>query len=314
MQNSDFTIKSNSPDALESLKIKQALVALELGETDASILKYFNFLSQNVEIESAYFMHALPYFADHTSVFADDSKTVMGDVKLNDEIIDELEKKVKASVVKEKEIFVEYELKEGNPLEELLSSANDMKADLVIIGQSDKRKDHGILAKNLARKTKANALIIPEESNPGINSILVPIDFSNNSIRSLQAAVRLKKALKGDVRLVCLNIYSLPNMSYYATDRPFAQFKKMIENNIEDAFDLFLNTHIPDDTDGVTIALYEKNMPGTAQYIMEYAKANQSDLVVMGAKGHTKVELLLMGSVTESFLQLNNSIPTLIVK
>ena len=103
-------------------------------------------------------------------------------------------------------------------------------------------------------------------------------------------------------------------MSYYATDRPFEQFKKMIESNIRNAFDVFLSTYIPDDKSNISIALYEKSLPGTARYIMEYAKTNNNDLVVMGAKGHTKVELLLMGSVTESFLQLNNSIPTLVVK
>ncbi len=314
MKNSDYILEPNEQKTLEPFEITQALIALELGETDDPILKYFNFLSKQVPISSAYFMHVVPYFEDQTAVFTDDSKTVTGDLKLNEQIINELERKVKKAIEKEKEIFVEYELKEGNPLEELLSSAEDLKADLLIIGQSEKRKDHGILAKNLARKTKGNALVVPEGAKPSIRSILVPIDFSNNSIRSLQTAVRLKKQLKEPVDLVCLNIYSLPNMSYYATDRPYAQFKKMIESNIRDAFDVFLSTYIPDDKNGVSIALYEKNLPGTARYIIEYATANNNDFVVMGAKGHTKVELLLMGSVTESFLHLNDTIPTLIVK
>jgi nucleotide-binding universal stress UspA family protein len=314
MKNSNLMLEPNGQKILEPFEIKQALVALELGQTDEPILGYFNFLSQQVPISSAYFMHVVPFFEDQTAVFTDDSNTITGDFKLNEKIINELEKKVKKSIKKEKEIYVEYELKEGNPLEELLSSAENLKADLVIIGQSDQRKGHGILAKNLARKTKVNALIVPEQAKPSIRSILVPIDFSNNSIRSLQHAVRLKKQLKETVELVCLNIYSLPNMSYYKTDRPFAKFKKMIESNIRDAFDVFLSTYIPDDKNNVSIALFEKDLPGTARYIMEYAKANNNDLVVMGAKGHTKVELLLMGSVTESFLNLNDSIPTLIVK
>ena len=314
MKNSDFLLEPNEQKVLEPLKITQALIALELGETDDTILKYFNFLSKEVPISSAYFMHVVPFFEDQTAVFVNEKKKMTGDFKLNEQVVNELERKVKKSVAKEKEIFVEYELKEGYPLQELLSSAEDMKADLVIIGQSDKRKEHGILAKNLARKTTGNALIVPEGAKPSIHSILVPIDFSNNSIRSLQTAVRLKKQLKGAVDLVCLNIYSKPNLSYFATDRPYDQYKKMIESNIRDAFDIFLTTYVPDDKNGISIALYEKNMPGTARYIMEYAKANKNDLVVMGAKGHTKVELLLMGSVTESFLQLNDSIPTLIVK
>ena len=314
MKETDLILDQSEQKMLDPLKVRQALIALELGETDKTILKYFNFLSQQVPIDSAYFMHAIPFFEDQTGMHVDEEHSVTGDFKLNEKIVDELEEKVKKSIEKEKEIYVEYELKEGNPLEELLSSAKSLNADLVVIGQSETRKEHGILAKNLARKTDANALVVPEGADPTIKSILVPIDFSDNSIRSLQIAVRLKKRLENPVELVCLNIYSLPDMSYYATDRPFAQFKKMIEGNIEDAFDAFLSTYIPDDKNDVKIALYEKTLPGTSRYIMEYAKANKNDLVVMGAKGHTKVELLLMGSVTESFLQLNNSIPTLIVK
>ena len=55
-------------------------------------------------------------------------------------------------------------------------------------------------------------------------------------------------------------------------------------------------------------------MPWIPHYIKEYAEENEVDFIVMGAKGHSKVELLLLGSVTEKLLSINNSIPTLIVK
>ena len=47
---------------------------------------------------------------------------------------------------------------------------------------------------------------------------------------------------------------------------------------------------------------------------MDYAYDKKADLIVMGAKGHSQVELLLMGSVTEKVLAVNESIPTLVVK
>lgn len=314
MKKTDIVLDTNEQQILTPLEINQALVALELGEADDSVLKYFNFLSRDIPVNAAYFMHVLPFFEDQTAVFSDDEKPLSGDFKLNEKIINDLEKQVKSSIQKEKAIYVEYELKEGKPLEELLSTAKSIKADLVVIGQSQKEKDHGILAKNLARRTAGNALIVPEKAKASIRSILVPIDFSKNSIRALQTAVRLKKQLSKPAKLVCLNVYSLPNLNYYATDRPFDKFKKMIEGNIRDAFDVFLTNYIPDDKNDVSIALFEKNMPGTARFIMEYAKENKNDFVILGAKGHTKIELMLMGSVTESFLQLNDSIPTLVVK
>ena len=46
----------------------------------------------------------------------------------------------------------------------------------------------------------------------------------------------------------------------------------------------------------------------------DWLRAQGVDLVVMGAKGHSKVELLLLGSVTEHFLGINSRVPTLVVK
>ena len=47
---------------------------------------------------------------------------------------------------------------------------------------------------------------------------------------------------------------------------------------------------------------------------MDFAKQHNVDLIVTGAKGHSQVELLLLGSVTEKLLAINDSLPTLVVK
>lgn len=51
-----------------------------------------------------------------------------------------------------------------------------------------------------------------------------------------------------------------------------------------------------------------------ADLLLKQAKALGTDLIIMGGKGHSKMELLLMGSRTERMLNINDSIPTLIVK
>jgi nucleotide-binding universal stress UspA family protein len=54
--------------------------------------------------------------------------------------------------------------------------------------------------------------------------------------------------------------------------------------------------------------------PGIGSYIMDTVTDAGADLVVMGAKGHSHVERLLMGSVTEKVLALTTQIPVLVVK
>ncbi len=48
--------------------------------------------------------------------------------------------------------------------------------------------------------------------------------------------------------------------------------------------------------------------------IMKYSDENKGDLLVMGARGHSKVHLLLIGSVTEKVLSLTKRTPVLVVK
>lgn len=58
----------------------------------------------------------------------------------------------------------------------------------------------------------------------------------------------------------------------------------------------------------------KKEKPGISKYILEFGRKEKVDFIIMGAKGHSKVENLLMGSVTEKLLTINDSIPTLVIK
>jgi nucleotide-binding universal stress UspA family protein len=48
--------------------------------------------------------------------------------------------------------------------------------------------------------------------------------------------------------------------------------------------------------------------------LVEYAEKNKYDLIIMGSKGHSKLALLLMGSMTEKVVSQTESVPVLIVK
>lgn len=303
-----------STSAIQPFQVRQAIVALELGATDNTILEYLDFFTKEIPTGAAYFLHVLPKFDLLNTMMEREAQSFVSNYEINDEVITRMEQKIRSRLTDEHTVHIEFDVKEGSPLEELLEDTNDVKADLVVIGQRSGVSQHGILAKNLARKVQCNALVIPDKAKPRLRRILVPVDFSEYAIKALRTAVAINLELYEPAEIVCLNIYEVPNLSVYKIQKTKEQFKDMLEKDHRDAFHAFLNTHIPEYKDSIKVELVCRENAGIAQHIMDYAENIKADLIVVGAKGHSQVELLLMGSVTEKLLAINETVPTLVVK
>lgn len=296
---------------MKPFEVKQAMVALGLEASDDYILDYVEFFARRIPTSAAYFLHVLPKFDLFNAIYEKETQSLVSNYELNEDVIAQMRNKIKDRV---SNLRFGFDVREGDPLEQLLKSGDELNIDLAVIGQKSGVSHHGILAKNLARKVKCNALVIPDQAEPRISTILVPVDFSLNSIKAVQTALAIKERLGKETRIVCLNVYEMPNLSMYRVDRTKKKFKKLVEADRKDSFLDFIKTHVPESVDDVEVAVVEKDMQGVARRILDYAGENEVDFVVMGAKGHSKVELLLLGSVTEKMLSINEKIPTLIVK
>ncbi|MEK7257159.1 MAG: universal stress protein, partial [Bacteroidota bacterium] len=81
------------------------------------------------------------------------------------------------------------------------------------------------------------------------------------------------------------------------------------------AMDEFVKKCVPESLRSrLKISIEEKKAKKTGEEVMAFAKKGNHDLIVIGAKGHSKVALLLLGSVTERVLSLTKEVPVLIVK
>ena len=294
--------------------VRQAVVALNLGGGDEAVLGYLDFLSEKVSMGGIYFVHVLPRLDLFNALYEMGREELAGNYELNRELIERMEAKIKLRPAAQKSGHVRFEVREGNPLEELLQEASDQGADLVVIGQRSGAEHHGILARNLARKIKCSALIIPEKARKRLRNILVPVDFSAHSVKALQTALAIGKSMGEAVRITCLNIFEMPNLSVYKIQKSRQELKQIIREDRESAFRDFFSKYAAGEEDRIKTALVERQVHGIASYLLEYARENDQDLIVMGAHGHSKVELLLLGSVTEKLLSGNDRIPTLVVK
>ncbi len=308
------SISNQNLKPVTPFKVNQAIIALELGGIDETLLGYVDFLASHVPIGSAYFVHILPKFDLYNALYEKEQESLISNYQLDQEVVDRMRISIEDRLTTVEANQVNFDVREGDALEELLKDTEDLGADLIIIGQKSGKEHHGILARNLARKAPCNALIVPQDAPHRIRTIMVPIDFSHNSVQALRSAISLQQRLEEEVRLICLNIYDLPNFSLYSVQKSREEIKKMMEEDRHEAFQSFLHTYAPEAAESIEIALVEREKPGVSSYILKQADEYGADLIVIGARGHSKVELLLLGSVTEKLLSANERIPTLVVK
>lgn len=303
------TIAIKSPSEIEAMTIKQAVIGLEFGQTDEKVLAFSQYITHNIPTTAAHFVHVVPAPQLLESFYED----LAGRLSIKESIQRNLEKKIDEQF-QGQQLIPSYEAREGHPMNELLDVAEEREADLVIIGQKARPQEHGILAKNLARQAKGNALVVPQGAAVKISKVLVPIDFSPNSVKAFQTALSLKRQMEDKVEIVCLNVFDLPNFSSYDVGRSPEQFRNWIVESRKEAFQNFLSAYAPKDQHDIPTILVERKGPGLAHYILQFAKQEAFDLIVMGAKGHSTLERLLMGSVTERILTQNETLATLVVK
>ncbi len=302
---------------VQPLRIKSGLVGLALDDTDDKTLEYLSYLCGMLPVESLYFLHVVPDswvrnpFPEEVDVA---SGIASDEWQLSDSIIGTMKDKIDRWLGAKPRCNIAFDLRHGDPLEELVRQARDAQVDLVVVGKDTDADDHGILGRKLVRKVPADALVVPDRAKPGMRRILVPLDFSHNSKRALAAALSLREAMEDKPEIVALHVYELPSFSSYRLSRPFEQMRQIVEGNIRDGFEAWIRTFFSEHEPHIRRELRSRDLPNPASFILEAAEELEADLIVLGAKGHSKVELLLMGSVTEKLLTINDRYPVWVVK
>ncbi len=140
-----------------------------------------------------------------------------------------------------------------------------------------------------------------------VNKILVPVDYSDSGDAAMAYAVLLAKEYDAEMHL--MHVYEQPTTFVDSgfTGAPIPAETSPALLNEEEAK---LNRVMP--AEGVKFR--HSFVVGTpAEALVDYAKDNQIDLVVMGTHGRTGISRLLMGSVAEGVVR-NAPCPVLTIK
>jgi len=139
-----------------------------------------------------------------------------------------------------------------------------------------------------------------------VKHILVPVDYSDSGHAAMAYAVSLAKEYDAEMHLV--HVYE-PTFAYVDGGFGGAALPDVTPVDMKAEEDR-LDTVTPPD---VVKFRREFIVGGPADELVNYAKANAIDLVVMGTHGRTGLGRLLMGSVAEGVVR-RSPCPVLTIK
>lgn len=292
-------------------KYNQILIALDFTYMDTLILEYLSHLVPVIEPTKLYFVHVEPNLEVIKNIephFQEDFEGIQAlDEKLKELMKVEIEKYLPSL----KNMNVSYDVLEGSPIEQLIHWSKVKQSDLVIVGKKRIGEGSGIISKKLARNIGCSVLFIPEDAKHKIENILVPIDFSSNSGAAVEEAVRFAKKLNIP-GIQCLHVYDVPT-AHYRTLRTYDQFSNFMLENAKEGYTKFIKA-FEDDRVNFEESFAANKEFNIAKHINRYAVANELSMIIIGAKGHSRLEQLMLGSVTEKLLVYNDTAAILVIK
>jgi len=280
------------------------MVGMDLSAMDEVLLKNVKHLVSILKIEKLYFVHV----AKDLSIPEEIKNTYPNHLAPVDETI-------RKGILHELTVAgignIPYEVlvTEGNPMETMLRWCKIKDVDLLVMGRKPEISGSGSLAKNLAQRAPTSILFVPEKADiQHINLILVPVDFSDYSVLTLQLAQGIIKENSGSI--VCCHLYEVP-AGYSKTGKSYSEFSGIMLENAKNNYRKFIEKAGLGD---IPCEFILKDDKSEANHILSLAEKKQADFVILGSRGRSTSAAILLGSVSEKLIQLNNGIPTLVLK
>jgi nucleotide-binding universal stress UspA family protein len=195
----------------------------------------------------------------------------------------------------------------GDPAREIIRIAHEGKFSTIIMARRGLSEIKGLLMGSVTSKvihsaSKQTVYIVGykilQDRACLIPKILIPVDGSVCSMRGVEDAVCLTSELKAHVsRITLLRVINLS--LYLKRIREGIDPEEESKRILDEAKEIFLRAGIPERFITIRIKVGQK----PAEEILKEAEEGQYNLVIMGRKGRSALEDLIMGGVSSTVLQ-----------
>ncbi len=293
------------------MEFPKMIIGLDQSGFDKELIRYSHFIADTFGVRTAQFIHVVPYLFS-SELLNEGLEALIGKEQNRQERVqNELAAAIKPVFDDLTEIQVSYTAREGHPQEELLQAIEDTDPDLLVLGKKATGKGSGIAARRVARKVTSAIWFVTEDAPTTIRRIMVPVDLSDYSLKALQTALLLKASMP-DVVVTALHVIDVPSTGYRINVNREIIIERLKTTAFEELLAFTDRNRIKRTDVQFNIQLNEEF--SVAHHIRETASTEKSDLIIMGAKGRSRFENFLFGSVTEKLVSDEVTCPVLILR
>lgn len=190
----------------------------------------------------------------------------------------------------------------GSHFEKIVTTADQLKVNMVLIGSGEKQKGEkfqlGTTAERIIRRSGRPVWVVKQGQPFGMRKILCPVDFSKESKLALKNAILLARRIKAE--LVVLSVFDLYNKSrtFLNTQQPEYQVNRARALHREEFEEFLKSFHLHDVNWQMEITEGDP-----AAEILAAVERHGADLLFMGTTGKSGLSLMMMGSVTEKVVR-----------
>lgn len=205
------------------------------------------------------------------------------------------------------EFPIRSEVALGHPFDEIVSAVGAHRVDLLVMGSkglSHRDDVTGFTAAKCVRKSPAKVLLVRERHQGPYRKIVACVDFSETADLAVQHAVHL--ARQDGAQLELLHVVrklhlGMLGLDYLSLDLESAPTFEKSPPNLEREVQERLRSQ-PEDTSGLDISIAIVESPSIGRGVIEHLNETGADLVVMGTRGRTGLNRLLMGTIAEKVI------------
>lgn len=191
----------------------------------------------------------------------------------------------------------------GVRVDALIDFVLQNRCDLALLGHRKSRSGQRSLARRLAMIAPCSVWMVPEGAPVSIRNIISPVDFSEHSGDSLEAAASIARAA-GLTECLAAHVFFDPSSIRY--DEHIDEVLQGEQKSFDD-FIMGLDLH------GIEVSPSIVEGNNVARTILHTASRHGCDLIVMNTRGRSRAAAILLGSTTTQVM-IESPVAVLAVK
>jgi nucleotide-binding universal stress UspA family protein len=269
--------------------LEKILLATDFGKSSENLLEYA------INLAKTFHSQIIPVHVLPNDITNKKAKLLISQAALKQ--LEDIRNKIKNAGLIAGESILEF----GSPFDKIIQAADEVNANVTLIGSGEKSKNDvfqlGITAYKIIRKSNKPVWVVKQDKILNNKNILCPIDFSPESDRALKNAITIARRFKVELLIlsVCKTYYS--RSSRIEVDWDKENEKALLEHVKK--FNLYLKNFNLTDIDWDRVLA--SGDPATE--ILHAISRYKSDLVIMGTTGKSNLSRLMLGSVTEKIIR-----------